>query len=62
VDPYVLLSAQLQGSWQGLRLSLDVNNLLNDRVLLYGNAGFGAPQFFPAATRHIFLSLRYQWR
>ncbi|MDE2732373.1 MAG: TonB-dependent receptor [Bacteroidota bacterium] len=62
VDPYVLLSVQLQGSWQGLRLSLDVNNLLNDRVLLYGNAGFGAPQFFPAATRHIFLSLRYQWR
>ena len=62
VDPYVLLSAQLQGSWRGLRLALDVNNVLDERVLLYGNAGFGTPQFFPAATRHLFLSLRYQWR
>ena len=59
VDPYALMSAGAQWSWQGLRIALDVNNLLNDRVLLYGNAGFGWPQFFPAATRHVFLTARY---
>ena len=62
VDPYALLSTQLQWTWNGLRLALDVNNLLDDRVLLYGNAGFGAPQFFPAATRHMFFSARYTLR
>ena len=60
VDPYVLVSAQMKWSNNRLRLALDVNNLLDQRVLLYGNAGFGAPQFFPAATRHVFLSVNYQ--
>ena len=60
VDPYVLVSAQMKWSNNRLRLALDVNNLLDQRVLLYGNAGFGAPQFFPAATRHVFLSVKYQ--
>jgi hypothetical protein len=47
---------------RGLSLSLDVNNVLDDEVLLFGNAGFGAPQFFPAATRHVFFGATYQLR
>jgi len=66
VDPYMLVSATIQwafserSSLSGLMFSLDVNNVLDSKVLLYGNAGFGAPQFFPAATRHLFLKARYR--
>ena len=62
VDPYTLVNASIRYAFPsrvGLELSLDVNNMLNDRVLLFGNAGFGTPQFFPAATRHMFFSARY---
>lgn len=62
VDPYTLVNASIRYAFPsrvGLELSLDVNNVLNDRVLLFGNAGFGTPQFFPAATRHMFFSARY---
>lgn len=62
VDPYTLVNASVRYAFPqrvGLELSLDVNNVLNDRVLLFGNAGFGTPQFFPAATRHMFFSARY---
>ncbi len=59
VDPYALVDARVwarvpvpQGA---LRLSLDVNNLLDRKVLLYGNSG----GFFPAAERHLYLGLRY---
>ncbi|MDX1546933.1 MAG: TonB-dependent receptor [Rhodothermales bacterium] len=68
VDPYVLLDATLRyalpaGSWlEGFSVALDVNNVLDRRVLLYGNVGFGTPQFFPAATRHGFASIRYTVR
>ena len=65
VPPYTLLNATLQyafpaaSAFGGLRLAFDVNNVLDEKVLLYGNVGFGAPQFFPAATRHVFFSARY---
>lgn len=66
VDPYTLVNASVGyafgGALDGLALSLDVNNVLDRRVLLYGNAGFGSPQFFPAATRHLFVGARYTLR
>ena len=66
VDPYTLVSATVQWTFpersllRGLKFSLDINNVLDSKVLLYGNAGFGAPQFFPAATRHVFLRAQYK--
>ena len=68
VDPYTLVNASLQyefpqnSALRGLRLGLDVNNVLDDEVLLFGNVGFGTPQFFPTATRHAFFSARYTLR
>ena len=68
VDPYTLVNASLQyefspnSALRGLRLGLDVNNVLDDEVLLFGNVGFGTPQFFPTATRHAFFSARYTVR
>ncbi len=68
VDPYALVSATVQWEFSdrsvlsGLLLSLDVNNVLDSNVLLYGNEGFGEPQFFPAATRHVFLRAQYRLR
>ena len=51
-----------QSALRGLRLALDVNNVFDDKVLLFGNVGFGTPQFFPTATRHAFFSARYTVR
>jgi len=65
VDPYVLVDASLQVApafVDGLRLSVDVNNALDSRVLLFGNVGPAGPQFFPAATRHVFFGARYRVR
>ncbi len=68
VDAHALVNGSLRytfaqpSPFSGLEVYLDVNNVLNDRVLLYGNAGFGAPQFFPAATRHVFFGARYTLR
>ena len=68
VNPYTLVNASLQYEFsgtsplRGLRLALDVNNVLDDEVLLFGNVGFGTPQFFPTATRHAFFSARYTVR
>ena len=65
VDPYTLVNASLQyepGLVPGLRLAADVNNVLDDEVLLYGNVGPAGPQFFPTATRHVLLSVRYRIR
>lgn len=65
VDPFVLVDVSVRYTFPTgsalapVELSLDVNNLLDDRVLMFGNAGFGAPQFFPAATRHAFFAMRY---
>ncbi|GIV61956.1 MAG: TonB-dependent receptor [Rhodothermaceae bacterium] len=68
VDPYTLVDASLRYAFpersmlRGLKLGLDVNNVFDSKVLLFGNEGFGAPQFFPAATRHVFASLTYTIR
>ncbi|WP_457654467.1 TonB-dependent receptor [Rhodocaloribacter sp.] len=68
VDPYVLVDASLRyvfperSTFRGLALSFDVNNVFDDRVLLFGNVGFGTPQFFPAATRHFFAGVKYTLR
>lgn len=65
VDPYMLTSLSVhyfvpkRFLLSGVSLSADVNNLLNQRVLLFGNVGFGTPQFFPASTRHMVFTLRY---
>ncbi len=44
---------------RGLELFLDINNVTNRRVLLAGNIGFGAPQFYPLAERNFFAGVRY---
>lgn len=68
LESFVLLDAAFSytfskdGPVPGLRLSVDVNNVLNDKVLTYGNVSFGSAQFFPAATRHMFFSARYTFR
>lgn len=68
VDPSLVLDAGLrfafsrQSVLDGLELALDVNNVLDHRVLLYGNVGATGPQFFPLATRHLFASMRYTIR
>ena len=56
------LAFEVLSALRGLRLGLDVNNVLDDEVLLFGNVGFGTPQFFPTATRHAFFSARYTLR
>lgn len=66
IDPYQLLNLSLRydfgGALDGLELVADINNVLNDKVLMFGNPGFGAPQFFPAATRHGYVGVRYTVR
>lgn len=68
LDPYTLVHASVQYTFpqravlNGLRLSLDVNNVLDRKVLLFGNVSAGVPQFFPYATRHLFFGLRYTLR
>ncbi|MBO6576841.1 MAG: TonB-dependent receptor [Rhodothermales bacterium] len=66
VDAYRLLNLSLRydfgGALEGLELVADVNNVLDKKVLMFGNAGFGAPQFFPAATRHGYVGVRYTVR
>jgi len=68
VDPYALVDGSIRyvfdraSSLKGLELAVDVNNIFNDRVLLFGNVGFGTPQFFPSATRHVFARVRYTIR
>ena len=63
VDPYVLVDLGLRyafgGMLSGVELSADLNNVLDDEVLLYGNVGVTGPQFFPLATRHLFVRVRY---
>ena len=65
VDPFMLVDASLAwstGSRTRLQLSLDANNVLNDRVLSWGNVSVTGPQFFPAATRHLFLAAKVTFR
>jgi hypothetical protein len=67
VDPFQMVDLSVRytvprGPVRGLAAALDVSNLMNRRVLLFGNSGFGAPQFFPAATRHGMFALTYTIR
>jgi len=64
-DAFKLLDVSLRyefsptSSFAGLRIGLDVNNLLDEKILAYGNVSVVGPQFFPHATRHVFFSASY---
>ena len=61
VDPYMLVDASVRWHVQRrnrLEVGLDLNNVLDANVLTYGNVSVVGPQFFPAATRHLFLSAK----
>ena len=68
VDPYALVNATVRYTFaetsvlRGLSAAIDINNVLNDKVLLFGTVGFGTPEFFPAATRYVFVGVRYTVR
>ena len=65
VDPFILVDASVRYSFQansalsGLHVSLDLNNVFDQKALTYGQVSFGTPEFFPAATRHAFFSMKY---
>lgn len=63
VDPHTLVDASVSYGFAvprgRVRLSLDLNNVLDQKVLLYGTA---PDTFFPAATRHLYVGLRYTVR
>lgn len=65
IDPYTMLDATVAYEFSrfqtldGLRISIAVNNVLDRKVLSFGNVGAVGPQFFPAATRHVFVGVRY---
>ena len=64
-DAFTVLNANFQfaptgsssGFWRGIKVQLDVQNVLNQRVLLHGNED---RSFFPLATRNIFLTITYR--
>jgi outer membrane receptor protein involved in Fe transport len=66
VDPHALVDVSLfvnvPGRLDGLRLRMDVNNVLDTTALTYGNVGPLGPQYFPAATRHFFIGASYTIR
>jgi iron complex outermembrane recepter protein len=66
IDPYALVDASVRllprNTLDGLSLRFDLNNVFNARVLTYGNVGPVGPQYFPAATRHLFVGLQYTVR
>lgn len=68
VDAYALANATVRYEFsetsplRGLSLGADLNNVLNSKVLLFGTVGFGTPEFFPAATRHVFVGAKYTIR
>ena len=65
VDAFLLVDAGIRWRMEGrhrFEFGLDVNNVLDDRVLTYGNVSVTGPQFFPAATRHLFLSSKLTLR
>jgi hypothetical protein len=65
VDPSFLVNLSLRYAFEagktlsGFSIAVDVNNVTNTKALLFGNVGFGTPQFFPNATRHVFVSVKY---
>ena len=68
IDPYALLGASLTykapstSALSGLRLQLTADNLLDAHVLRHGFQGASGPRFYPAATRHFFVEVRYTLR
>jgi iron complex outermembrane receptor protein len=59
---YTIVDITASYTWKALRLSADVNNALDHRVLSWGNVGAVGPQYFPLATRHVLFSARYTLR
>jgi iron complex outermembrane receptor protein len=65
VDPYALLGASVTyeapsaSPFDGLEAQLTAENLLDSHVLQHGFQGVGGPRFYPAATRNVFVELRY---
>jgi iron complex outermembrane receptor protein len=65
IDSYTLLDATLGyefsggSTFAGLKISVALNNILDQKVLQYGNVGVVGPQYFPAATRHVYIGIRY---
>lgn len=64
-DAFFLLDGGMRWRMEGrhrLEIGVDVNNILDDKVLTYGNVSVTGPQFFPAATRHLFFSTKLTLR
>lgn len=68
IDPYALLGASVSyeapssSAFDGLQLQVSADNLLDAQVLRHGFQGTGGPRFYPAATRSVFVELRYTLR
>jgi iron complex outermembrane receptor protein len=62
VDPYTVLNLTMRYRLdalrlQGLSLQAQVNNLLDKKYLAHGEGS----EFFPAATRNVFVSMQYEF-
>ncbi|WP_103019742.1 TonB-dependent receptor [Salinibacter altiplanensis] len=68
IDPYALLGVSLSyeapssSAFDGVEVQANVDNLLDAQVLQHGFRGAGGPRFYPAATRSLFVELRYTLR
>ena len=62
IDPYALLGASLSYERKGVRVQVTADNLLDQHVLQHGFQGVTGPRFYPAATRSVFVELRYTLR
>jgi iron complex outermembrane receptor protein len=61
-DAFTLVNASLlyepTKQFRGLQIGLDVNNVLDSKILMFGNAD---RVFFPLATRNMFVSAKYSF-
>lgn len=57
VDAFHLWNANLRYSIKNIALSIDLNNLLNQKIVAFGNQAYvgATPQFFPLAGFHTFV-------
>ncbi|MBL7978776.1 MAG: TonB-dependent receptor [Bacteroidetes Order II. Incertae sedis bacterium] len=60
-DAFTIINATIQLQPKGaigrnMQISMDINNLLNHKILLHGNE---SRTFFPLATRNTFVQIRY---
>jgi iron complex outermembrane receptor protein len=68
VAPYALLGGSLtyeppsRSVLDGVQLQVRADNLLDAHVLRHGFRGVGGPRFYPAATRSLFVEVRYTLR